>query len=237
MGDIQYWQDTLTSEIESIRSLLLSIPHISDDLEKRAALDNAEKKLNSALGNKRSFKMEVRILDQSTRANYEAELANHEQNLSELTDDLKGFRAETSRNQLFVGANTGPDKESYQDDGDKMLTEANRLQDKTAESLSHTVALIADSKMVGMSTIEDLERQREQIRGIDDDVNRLEDNLNRADKLIKTFGRRMATDKVIQCFGCVNVLMIVGIIIYIIANGGGLDGEKDSGSPPDPISE
>jgi len=236
MGDIQYWQDTLTSEIESIRSILASVPHISDDLERQGALDQAEKKLNSALGNKRSFKMEVRILDQNTRQTYEAELANHEQNLSQLTDDLRAFRSETSRNQLFVGANTGPDKESLQDDGDKMLAEASRLQDKTAESLSHTVSLIADSKMVGMSTLEDLERQRGQIKGIDDDVMRLEDNLHRADALIKTFGKRMATDKVIQCFGCVNVLMIVGIIVYVIVKGGSLTGEKDEGVR-DPTSE
>jgi len=237
MGDIQYWQDTLTNEIESIRSILSSVPRISDDLERQGALDTAEKKLNSALGNKRSFRMEVRILDQSTRQTYEAELANHEQNLSELTNELKAFRSQTSRNQLFIGANTGPDKGSLQDDGDKMLAEASRLQDKTAESLSHTVSLIADSKMVGMQTLEDLERQREQIKGIDDDVMRLEDNLNRADSLIKAFGKRMATDKLIQCFACVNVLMIVAVIIYSIVKGGGFDGDKDSGSPPDPISE
>lgn len=178
--------------------------------------------------------MEVRILDQSARQAYGVELAKHDQNLAELRDELKVLRAENSRNQLFVGANMEDGGiESMQNDGDKMLEDASRLQDKTAESLSNTMSLIADSKMVGLQTVEDLEAQRNQIRGIDEDVMRLEDNLVRADVLIKNFGKRMATDKVIQCFACVNILMVVGVIIYAIVDKGGLS-DKDSGSPTEP---
>lgn len=234
MGDVQYWQDTLTSEIESIRSILLSVSKTSNDLERKGAIDQAEKKLKSAAGSKRSFEMEVRILDQSARQAYGVELAKHDQNLAELRDELKVLRAENSRNQLFVGANMEDGGiESMQNDGDKMLEDASRLQDKTAESLSNTMSLIADSKMVGLQTVEDLEAQRNQIRGIDEDVMRLEDNLVRADVLIKNFGKRMATDKVIQCFACVNILMVVGVIVYAIVDKGGLS-DKDSGSPAEP---
>jgi len=214
------------------------VPNISDDFERRGALEKAEKQLRSAAGNKRSFKMEVRILDQSARQTYEIELANHEQNLADLTNDLKALRAETSRDQLFVGANTDANaRENLQNDGDAMLDEASRLQGLTADSLGNTKSMISDAKLIGLQTIEDLERQREQIRNIDDDVMRLEDNLSRADKLIKTFGKRMATDKVIQCFACTNVLMIVGVIIYAIVTKGGLSGDKDSGTPENPVGE
>jgi len=237
MGDIQYWQDTLTNEIDSIRSILSSVPQISNDFERKMKLEEAEKKLRSAAGNKRSFKMEVRILDQSARQTYEGELASHEQSLAELNNEMKGYRTETSRNQLFVGANTNSDATgNLQEDGGAMLDEASRLQDRTAERLSNTQTLIADSKMIGMSTIEDLERQREQIRNIDNDVIRLEDNLNRADKLIKTFGKRMATDKLIQCFACTNILLIVGVIVYAVVTKSGLSsGDRDSGTPQDPV--
>lgn len=232
MGDIQYWQDQLTNEIESIRSIFSSLPRISDDMERKGLLDQAEKKLKNAAGSKRSFKMEIRILDRSERQTYEAELANHEQNLAELTEELKGYRSENTRNQLFLGANTDADRDSAQTDGDKMLADADRLQDKTAEALANTQNLIEDSKMVGMQTLEDLEAQREQITNIDNDVMRLEDNLNRADKLLKNFGKRMATDKVIQCFACTNVLLLVGVIAYVIFGKVTNDG-KDDGSPAD----
>ena len=46
----------------------------------------------------------------------------------------------------------------------------------------------------------------------------IEDNLSHADQLIKTFWRRMATDKFIQCFTCVNVLLLVGVIVYAVVS-------------------
>mmetsp|Transcript_31126 Transcript_31126/g.46945 ORF Transcript_31126/g.46945 Transcript_31126/m.46945 type:complete len:83 (-) Transcript_31126:69-317(-) len=62
---------------------------------------------------------------------------------------------------------------------------------------------------------------------------RMEDNLQRADKLIKAFGKRMATDKLIQCFACINILLLVGVIAYVVIK----DKVKpeDTGAPADPV--
>ena len=45
---------------------------------------------------------------------------------------------------------------------------------------------------------------------------RIDDNLNRADKLIMTFGKRMATDRFILCFACVNILLLCGVVGYFV---------------------
>ena len=45
---------------------------------------------------------------------------------------------------------------------------------------------------------------------------RIDDKLNRADKLIKTFGKRMATDRLIRCFTCVNILLLCGVVGYFV---------------------
>ena len=45
-----------------------------------------------------------------------------------------------------------------------------------------------------------MEGQRQQMNTTDQNVERVENNMNRADKLIKIFGKRMATDKLIRCF-------------------------------------
>ncbi len=45
---------------------------------------------------------------------------------------------------------------------------------------------------------------------------RIDDNLNRANKLIKTFGNRMATDRFIWCFACVNILLLCGVVGYFV---------------------
>ena len=46
----------------------------------------------------------------------------------------------------------------------------------------------------------------------------IEDTLTRADKLIRTFSRRMATDRVILFFAFLVFVGIVGIVTYSVLN-------------------
>mmetsp|Transcript_33700 Transcript_33700/g.100436 ORF Transcript_33700/g.100436 Transcript_33700/m.100436 type:complete len:258 (-) Transcript_33700:94-867(-) len=205
------------------------------DMEKAAALDRAEKQLRSANGTKRSYKMECRLVgDPAQRQRYENQLTTHERDLSALANDVKALKSEAQRGQLFVGATNDAGGEiDPEATGDYLLGEASKIQDKTATSLDNTKNMVAASKEVGMSTMEELQRQRAQIESIDREAMRMEDNLTRADKLIKTFGRRMATDKFIQCCACLNVCLLVGVIIYSIVKGG-LPTADDQTPPPDP---
>lgn len=95
--------------------------------------------------------------------------------------------------------------------------------------------MVAESKETGMATLEELERQRGQIENIDREAMRIEDSLARADKLIKTFGRRMATDKFIQCCAVFNLLLVVGVILYSVFKGGSLTGSRSTGDPESPV--
>lgn len=240
MADVQYWKDSIISEIEEIRAISSSIPNKPDDLSRTAAINNAEKKIRNAKGNCRSLKAEIRIVadpDESSR--YKKELANFEQTLSQLSTDIQGFKSEESRNRLFLGADTNggmhtPEEADPTKAGDALLDGAERIQDKTQVALSNTANMIAQSKVTGVETLEELERQRDQINNIDQNVVRLEDNLNRADKLIKTFGKRMATDKLIQAFACVNILLIVGVVVYSIVKGG-INSDAEEGAPESPV--
>lgn len=91
---------------------------------------------------------------------------------------------------------------------DDYLEAANRVQDQTEESLGRTMQLVEASKEVGQSTLEELQQQQSQLQSITDDVGRIEDNLARADKLIRNFTKRMMTDKLIQLFAFVNFLAL-----------------------------
>lgn len=194
-------------------------------------MNKADKLLRNTKSNARSFKMEIRLLaDPNERQRYEKELMRYEKTMQSLASEIKSLRSEGNRNSLFLGAshdNTKAGEDDPYKAGDALLSEASRIQDKTQTSLSTTQNLIAESKQVGMSTVEELHRQREQIGNIDSDVNRMEDNLQRADKLIKTFGKRIASDKMIQCFACVNVLLMVGLIVYSVVKGGLNSGEGE----------
>jgi SNARE protein len=238
-NDIQFWKDTIKTDIEAIEATIQQIPTITDALERTSALDIADKKLRTVKSNTRTFKAEVRLLsDANERTKYKKELSHYETTTAQLTADLRNLRSEGTRQQLFLGAT--PDETGEMDpqaNGDALLKDAERIQDKTQQSLHHTKKMVAESKEVAVTTVEELQRQREQIQKIDTDVMEMESELVRADRLIKTFGKRMATDKLIQCFACMNLLMIVGVVIYVVVKGG-LDGnEKDAGRPDSPVGD
>ena len=218
--------------------MLDQVQSMGEGAEKSGIFDRVEKRLRSAQGTKRSFKMETRLVaDVNARRKYETRLQRLDQQLMTLQADCKALRQEHERGELFDrqgGEEDGPTEDDAQKAGDGMLKEAENLQNKTQDSLGNTKALIAASKEVGMSTLEELERQRDVLSNIEKEVDRVDDNLARAEALMKQFGKRMASDKFIQCFAVLNCLLLLGVIIYAIAKGGGLPGQND-GSPASPL--
>mmetsp|Transcript_2972 Transcript_2972/g.4165 ORF Transcript_2972/g.4165 Transcript_2972/m.4165 type:complete len:271 (+) Transcript_2972:57-869(+) len=241
MTDVQYWEEKLKDEIDDIRSILNTIPQLqNDEMERKSRISNAETKLRVTNGTKRALKMETRLVtDHATRKKYEEKWQAHERAVSNLVSDLKALRAEEGKSTLFLGRKKdhldgGKYNDNGEENGDALLDDMGRIQNKTQESLNKTSQMINEAKEVGVGTVEELGRQRHQIEGINRDVDRIEGELSRADRLIKTFAKRMATDKMFQCFACVNVLLLVAVVIYAIVKGGGL-GNKDEGVPENPI--
>lgn len=206
-------------------------------MEKSAAIDRCKARLRSAAGTKRSFKMEIRLIqDMQLRREYESRLQRLDQQLKTLQQDCKALEAETARGELFVQGEEGGEGTEMDGvrAGDQMLKEANALQDKTQDSLANTKNMIAASKDVGVATLEELERQRDVIQNIEGEVDRIDDNLARAEALLKQFGKRMATDNFIQCFAAVNCLLLVAVVLFAIFKKGGLSG-GDDGTPDSPV--
>jgi novel plant SNARE len=229
----------LNEELEVIQSMVDDIPKLSSPVEKAAAIERCKAKVRSAAGTKRSFKMEVRLVqDVAQRRKYEGRLAALDQMLKTLQTDVKALESETTRNELFIEADeqfnagnaTGPDAVKA---GDAMLKEAHGIQYKTQDSLANTKNMIAESKEVGAATLEELERQRHVITNIENDIDRVDDGLARAELLLKQFGKRMASDHFIQCFAVINCLLLVGVIIYAITQGKSLVPEKTPTTPTD----
>eukprot|EP00541_Cyclophora_tenuis_P004382 CAMPEP_0116544216 /NCGR_PEP_ID=MMETSP0397-20121206/1992_1 /TAXON_ID=216820 /ORGANISM="Cyclophora tenuis, Strain ECT3854" /LENGTH=257 /DNA_ID=CAMNT_0004068399 /DNA_START=28 /DNA_END=801 /DNA_ORIENTATION=- len=241
MADIQYWDSILEKEIEEIRALTAEIPAMMDDDEKADALQRAEKKLKHANGTKKTMKLETRLVtDPTERKTYERRLTRLNEDLSHLNADLQALKQDFQRQQLMDGADADDVAEINEEDaqraGDAMLGQANQLQDKTQESLDYTKQLVSESKEVGLSSLEELKRQRETLNRIDQEADRIDGALDVAEKLIKNFSRRMASDRFIQCFACVNVCLLVGVILYVLLNGGTLS-PGGGGEPASPVGD
>lgn len=224
----------MTEECEAIRGMLDRIPSMREAMEKTAALERVKGRLRSAKGTKRSFKMEIRLVqDVGQRRKYEQRLASLENLISTLQADVKAMETESQRGELFIQADTGNNGDATggmdgEKAGDNMLKEASHLQDKTQDSLANTRNMIAQSKEVGVSTLEELNRQRGVIDNINKETDRMDDNLARAEILLKQFGKRMASDHMIQCFAVVNCLLLLGVVLYAVLKGGSLTGDGDA---------
>lgn len=211
-------------------------------MERAAAIEKTKARIRSAAGTKRSFKMETRLVqDVQLRRKFESRLNSLDQQLKALTADTKALESETARGELFVEADQdgfngggGGNGMDGQKAGDNMLKEASNLQDKTQDSLGNTLNMIASSKEVGASTLEELERQRGVLTNIESETDRIDDNLARAEALLKQFGKRMASDSFIQCFAVINCLLLLGVVLYAIIKKGGLSG-SDDGTPESPV--
>ena len=213
--------------------------HIRDELERRLALNDAKEKVRAANANTHALKMETRLLqDQEARNKYKKELVHYKETVSQLSADVTNLWNEGDRQQIFLGAKTGTATPVVGPEatGDMVLDEVERVQDKTQASLSRTRQIIEDTKEIGMNTAEEVKRQGLQIESITNDVDKVEGNLHRADKLIRKFGRRMARDKLIQSFACINILLIVGLIIYAVLKSAGQSNESTAAVPESPIS-
>ncbi|KAI8814005.1 hypothetical protein BJ742DRAFT_672393, partial [Cladochytrium replicatum] len=95
----------------------------------------------------------------------------------------------------------------------EITTQALQLQEKTQEKTSRIRGIVEETIQIGTAVNEELKSQGEQLKNIQGNVEQVESNLKRADKQMRVFMRRMATDKI---FLLLIFLVILGIIASII---------------------
>jgi len=141
---------------------------------------------------------------------------------------LRTVQEQQSRSSLLSGSSAaegGLGSKGMKGKGnDTLLDGANKIQDLTMASVNRTAAMIAESQELGQSTIENLKDQAAQIADINTEITVIDSNLKRAEKLITSFTRRMATDKIIQGFAALNIVVMIVLIGYVLITGKSLGG-------------
>ena len=241
--DIEYFRGKYADSLDEVETLVAPLRRGEvppDDVSAR--LTDVDAAIKTATGVKKSYSLELRLLrDRAVRAEYETALAKLNAKCEQLEADAQTARAAHAAAQdraELLGGSGAPTEDGVRQAGktnDQYLAAANAVQDQTDQSVEKTLAMIEASKDVGNATLEELARQREQIASVGDEVSKIEDNLTRADRLIRTFGKRMATDKCIQVFTIINLIMVVVIVVYaILTKRISLDGGGDGGKGDTP---
>ena len=114
------------------------------------------------------------------------------------------------------------------------LHQTHALQDATIDSVTRSILLVEESKDAGEGALANLQAARETMEEVERDVSRVERGLQRADSLIVAFGRKMCQDRIIQWISILNLLFIIGIVLYTQLTGKSLGGDDDNNNPQEP---
>lgn len=222
MADISYWFDELQKEVDGFQQQVSKLKSLIESSNMKAlemAIKDCEAKVVRLKEIKKSFGLEVRLIrDRTQRTTYEAQAAVYEDRFAGLNKEFEAARTTVNKKSLLKeSATTFGSTEGK--DNDTLLGDAHKVQDLTFESLARTRAMIEASKEVGAATVETLKGQREQIKEIEEEVDKIDSNLMRAELLVRNFTRRMATDRIIQAFTAFNIVVMVSLILYVAISG------------------
>ena len=186
---------------------------------------------------KKSYGLELRMTqNRAEKASFDTKGKELDSLFNKLLSDMSDLR-ERSREQdkkdLLAGNKTRFNTEGR--DNDDLLNDAAGIQDETMASVARSRALVEASHEIGTATLEVLVTQREQINDVSNEIDAIDNNLTRAEKLITAFGKRMATDRILQFFTAVNVILIIAVVAYAATHKkkleGGSSGDGGGDSP------
>jgi hypothetical protein len=243
MSDINYWLEEYRREVTQLRQQLDKLRGVVNSGNTKMSellLLDCESKINRAKEVKKSFGLELRtVRDRSEKTQFENEGKMVDGRLDDGMSEFQKLKALSEKRQLIgnqqaTTANTNRTNNFVYNtegkDNDALLGEANRIQDLTFESLARTRGMVEASKEVGTMIVEQLQAQRTQIVEIDNELTKMDSNLERASKLVTNFTKRMATDRIIQCFAAFNIVALLGLILYVAISGKSLTAASSSSS-------
>lgn len=203
-NEIQYYETDFSAALDELERQLKLCSKLKSGKQKTDQLHHVECSLKNVNDIKRGYSLALKQLsDRSDTTIYKHKLEQHTKRLAQCLEDLKWVK--TADTETTVRSDHT---------NETTLDVAVQIQGKTQTSLGNTQRLIHESKEIAMATSSRLVEQTHQIGQIQDQVIEIDDTLVRADKLLRTFTRRMATDRVILVFAFFVFVAIAAIVIY-----------------------
>ncbi|KXS11600.1 hypothetical protein M427DRAFT_114811 [Gonapodya prolifera JEL478] len=208
MSDLDDYNDELTDLLNQIRDCLaneVSKLRGAERMEKCSYLRNRVQRAKNVL---RSLTVESRGLPPEQKMSWDTKTRDYEEQVRQLQKDVEW--AETSAERDDLGQ-----KPMEQMNAREMTQAGIGIQGKSLASTARTKHVIEETINIGMEVNEALKRQTEEIKKIDDGMDQVGSNLKRAEKQLRVYMRRLATDKI---FMVLIFLIVLGILGAILVN-------------------
>lgn len=215
--DIEQYASRLKEHVKAMDRHITKIRGAEDDdTARRRYIKDAHKEVVSYKKTRKYMKDEMASLrDTETQNRFQTILKKQDKKFKTLNREFKELDDTATREDLLKGGARADNRiDTRNATNSELLEGALDEQGRTAAALQRTLQTVAATEEVGIATAQELVKQGQQIGRIQEKVVEMDQNLNRADKLISRFMRRMYTDKIILAFTCLIFCAIAGIIVY-----------------------
>ena len=161
-----------------------------------------------------SFKIEMRQLDQIHLDPYSKKAKEYAVTINKLTNELQHHEDKIDLLKGATETNNGLDGKTTDD----ILKRAQDTQVESSKVLDRIIVTVEQTMKIGTNTALKLHENTKTLERIDDGVSEVNDNLKLASTALKSFSRRVATDRLFLCFVCLIVVGIIIIIVWSIVN-------------------
>lgn len=215
------WEEQLQKEVDLLSTYL---SHAQGDRNLEIIVGRYEAIMKRIKSLKESYLIELQLLkDRNERKEYQLRLERQTKRIEEITVKFDRI-IQLKQKKLLTNIPTNLNSNSHQNSKnielgsieEQTYSEAKTIQNNTKYSLIRTNDMIEHSTIVAASTLETLQSQREQIKGIGNTLVNLELNATHSRKLVKEYASLIASDRIFQFFTVLNTLLIVLIILYVI---------------------
>jgi SNARE protein len=241
MSDAAVFDDELRSLEEHVQSCLRAMDTTSGDA-RQDKYNRAQELLKSAQRTFHHLKVEIRQLDPVEAADYERRCKEHNVLITQLKEQLAAKKNEAPAASSHHGGGGGAGGAGGADFDDGK-GRARQTKDRIATTQNHALAALSrieqtveDTKEVGDSTAQKLAEQTEQMHRMNDKLDKLDSEVDRAKSELNAFIRRMMTDKIILCFILLVVIAVVAIVIIKLKDPDAVSFDPPPPPPPQPTA-
>lgn len=196
---------------DQVADCLKQLDTLSGDAraDKYSRAQQLMKRLGSTL---HQFRVEVRVLEGGEKAMYEKKAVAHENTVKTLREQVAAKRNAEPPSYAATEATSRDDGNPSKAEARKIKNNVQEIQKATLKKLNEGEQTVAETEKIGQDAASMLKEQGETIVQINKELDTVEAQIKRAKGELNAFIRRMATDKIILCFG---VLAVAGIVTLV----------------------
>lgn len=232
--------DKIDSEMKSvIENLEKSISRLKGKSNDDKRLERCTQLIKRFSGLLESLKLDVATMDDSNpdKKVWKEKLAEHENRINELKVAFNDKRREVEKKILLKSSqgeklkNLSGDEDVTQLDKQQALHVGDVLLDKAEKSLARTKKLVVESEQIGISTLQKMETQNEQMEKIYEDFDEIDGNLARSKRILGHIAQSAVNDRCIQVLA---VLVFIAIVVVLVQHFTGDKSSSDSSTTAAP---